>query len=212
MLLAFPAAATSAKTSFQHSIRRLTASEQAQLKAAHDWHPGCPTSLAQLRLLSVSAIGWDGKPFVGQLVVNADVARPLVSVFRQIYALGFPIRHMSFAEVYGPARYRPKDNDVSGSFQCRDAVPSPCTGGKSTGHWSNHAYGHAIDLNPTENPYVGCGMTHDPTALKYVDRSPLRKGMISPAVLAAFHSIGWGWGGSWSGSTKDYMHFSVDGH
>jgi D-alanyl-D-alanine carboxypeptidase-like protein len=212
VVLALAGAATSAPTPFQHSIRPLSARQQVQLTTAHDWHPGCPVSLSQLRLLSVSAMGWDGRPYVGQLVVNADVARPLVTVFRKLYALRFPIRHMTFAQVYGPARYQPRDNDVSGSFQCRDAVPSPCTGGKSTGHWSNHAYGHAIDLNPTENPYVGCGMTHDPTALKYVDRSPLRRGMITPAVLAAFQSIGWGWGGSWAGSTKDYMHFSTNGH
>jgi hypothetical protein len=29
-------------------------------------------------------------------------------------------------------------------------------------------------------------------------------------VVAAFRSIGWGWGGSWR-SSKDYMHFSVNG-
>jgi D-alanyl-D-alanine carboxypeptidase len=206
------AATTSATTSFRHSIRPLTAGQQAQLQAAHVWHAGCPTTLSQLRLLRVSAVGWDGRPYVGQLVVNADVARPLVTVFRKLYALRFPIRHMTFAQVYGPASQRPADNDVSGSFECRDAVPSPCTGGKSTGHWSNHAYGHAIDLNPRENPYVGCGMSRDPTARSYMDRSRLRKGMVTPAVLAAFHSIGWGWGGSWTGDTKDYMHFSVNGH
>jgi len=210
--LVLAATATPETTSFQHSIRPLTASEQAQLKAAHVWHAGCPVSLSQLRLLTVSAVGWDGQPYVGQLVVNADVARPLVGVFRKLYGLQFPIRHMRFVQVYGPARDRPADNDVSGSFECRDAVPSPCTGGKSTGHWSNHAYGHAIDLNPRENPYVGCGMSRDPTARTYMDRSRVRKGMITPAVLAAFGSIGWGWGGSWSGSTKDYMHFSVNGH
>jgi hypothetical protein len=208
--LAIAAAATSATTSFQHSIRPLTAAQQAQLKAAKVWHSGCPVSRSQLRLLSVSAVGWDGRAYVGQLVVNADVARPLVTVFRKLYALRFPIRHMSFAQVYGTER--PPDDDVSGSFECRDAVPSPCTGGKSTGHWSNHAYGHAIDLNPRENPYVGCGMSRDPTARSYMDRSRVRKGMVTPAVLAAFHSIGWGWGGSWSGDTKDYMHFSVNGH
>jgi hypothetical protein len=208
--LALASTATSTGTSFQHSVRRLTEHQQEQLKAANAWHKGCPVSLEQLRLLSVSAIGFDGKPYVGQLVVNADVARPLVTVFGKLYVLHFPIRHMSFAQVYGNAR--PKDNDVSGSFQCRNAVPSPCSGGKSTGHWSNHAYGHAIDLNPRENPYVGCGMSHDPTARSYMDRSRLRKGMITPAVLAAFRSIGWGWGGSWAGDTKDYMHFSVNGH
>jgi hypothetical protein len=212
VLLALASTATPAAESFQHSIRPLSARQQAQLRATGVWHQGCPVSLSQLRLLSVSAIGFDGRPYVGQLVVDGDVARPLVSVFRRLYALRFPIRHMRFAQVYGPASGRPNDNDVSGSFECRDAVPSPCTGGKSTGTWSNHAYGHAIDLNPRENPYVGCGMSRDPTARSYMDRSRLRKGMVTPSVVAAFRSIGWGWGGSWSGSTKDYMHFSVNGH
>jgi hypothetical protein len=36
--------------------------------------------------------------------------------------------------------------------------------------------------------------------------------MVTPAVRQAFASIGWGWGGAWSGSTKDYMHFSINGH
>jgi hypothetical protein len=208
--LVYPTTSVSAAEAFQHSIRPLTSQQQAQLKAAQVWHRGCPVSLSQLRLLTVSAVDFSGDSYVGELVVNADVARPLVKVFRQLYSMRFPIRHMGFAEVYGNAR--PTDNDVSGSFECRNAVPSPCTGGKSTGHWSNHAYGHAIDLNPRENPYVGCGMSRDPTARAYMDRSRLRKGMVTPAVLAAFRSIGWGWGGSWSGDTKDYMHFSVNGH
>jgi hypothetical protein len=212
VLLPLASTATPAAESFQHSIRSLSAPQQARLRAAGVWHAGCPVSPSQLRLLSVSVIGFDGRPYVGQLVVDGTVARPLVSVFRQLYALRFPIRHMRFAQVYGPASERPKDNDVSGSFECRDAVPSPCTGGKSTGTWSNHAYGHAIDLNPRENPYVGCGMSRDPTARSYMDRLRLRKGMVTPAIVAAFRSIGWGWGGSWSGSTKDYMHFSVNGH
>ena len=70
----------------------------------------------------------------------------------------------------------------------------------------------AVDLNPVENPYVGCGKTRDKTRLAFLDRSRLRPGMVTPAVVAAFASIGWGWGGSWTGSTKDYMHFSVNGH
>ena len=210
--LAYPASSTPSSGAFQHSIRPLTTQQQARLKVGQVWHQGCPVSLSQLRLLSVSAVDFAGRSYVGQLVVNGDVARPLVKVFRQLYSLRFPIRHMRFAQVYGPASARPKDNDVSGSFECRNAVPSPCTGGKSTGHWSNHAYGHAIDLNPRENPYVGCGMSHDPTARSYMDRSRLRKGMVTADVLAAFRSIGWGWGGSWRGDTKDYMHFSVNGH
>jgi hypothetical protein len=67
-------------------------------------------------------------------------------------------------------------------------------------------------LNPVENPYVGCGMSRDPSSRQYLDRSRLRRGMVTRAVVAAFRSIGWGWGGSWSGATKDYMHFSASGH
>jgi D-alanyl-D-alanine carboxypeptidase-like protein len=45
-----------------------------------------------------------------------------------------------------------------------------------------------------------------------VKRTPLRPGMVTPAVVQAFRSIGWGWGGSWTGPVKDYMHFSATGH
>jgi hypothetical protein len=75
-----------------------------------------------------------------------------------------------------------------------------------------HAYGLAVDLNPVENPYVGCGQTRDRRARRYRDRSRHLRGMVTRQVVAAFASIGWGWGGSWSGNTKDYMHFSSTGH
>jgi hypothetical protein len=35
--------------------------------------------------------------------------------------------------------------------------------------------------------------------------------MVTPRAIQAFQSIGWGWGGSWAGDTKDYMHFSATG-
>jgi D-alanyl-D-alanine carboxypeptidase len=133
-------------------------------------------------------------------------------VFRRLYALHFRIRDMRLAGNYGTASERARHRDASGSFECRQAVPSPCTGGKGTGTWSMHAYGEAVDLNPRENPYVGCGMSRDKTALSYMNRSRLRPGMVTPAVVEAFASIGWSWGGAWSGSTKDYMHFSSTGH
>jgi uncharacterized protein YjlB len=36
--------------------------------------------------------------------------------------------------------------------------------------------------------------------------------MVTPRAVQAFRSAGWGWGGSWAGNTKDYMHFSSTGH
>jgi hypothetical protein len=209
-LLALPLALV-AFQAYDSSVRPLPAPLQASLASGGSWKPGCPVLLSQLRLLTVTHWGFDGRPHIGQLVVHGDVAAPLTTVFRKLYRLRFPIRHMKLDDMYGPRRAQPADGDVTGSFRCRQSVPSPCTGGTASGRWSNHAYGYAIDVNPVENPYVGCGMTRDPTSLRYVDRSRLRKGMVTPAVVRAFRSIGWGWGGDWTGDTKDYMHFSVNG-
>jgi hypothetical protein len=197
---------------FHSSIKPLPDPVRAQLKAGGFWHRGCPVALSKLRLLTVAYRGFDGRDHTGEIVVDGDAARPLTRVFRQLYRLRFPIRHMRLADAYGPSRGRPRDGDVSGSFECRQAVPSPCTGGRGTGSWSMHAFGLAVDLNPVENPYVGCGQTRDPGARRYRDRSRHRRGMVTRRVVEAFRSIGWRWGGSWTGDTKDYMHFSSTGH
>ena len=206
-LLALPLAVLA----FHATIQPLPKPVRAELNGKY-WHQGCPVSLSQLRVLTVSYWDWDGNVQQGQMVVNADAAPKLARVFRRLYELRFPIRHMQIDETYGPVSAQPPDGDITGSFECRQAVPSPCSGGTGTGHWSMHAYGLAVDINPVENPYVGCGMTRDKTALKYVNRSRHRKGMVTYAVVQAFRSVGWGWGGSWSGNTKDYMHFSATGH
>jgi hypothetical protein len=191
------------------TVAPLSSAVRRQLQARHFWRPACPVAQSGLRVLTVPYWGFDRQIHAGQLVVNARAAHPLGSVFKRLYRLRFPIRHITLQEAYVTI---PADGDPTASFDCRQAVPSPCTGGRGTGSWSMHAYGLAVDLNPRENPYVGCGQSHDPAARRYGDRSRLRRGMITPGVLAAFRSIGWGWGGSWSGNTKDYMHFSATGH
>lgn len=170
--------------------------------------------LSHLRVLSVGYRGFDGRAHTGRLIVNENAVRPLTLVFRRLYALRFPIRHMQLADTYGRRAGRPPDGDFTAAFECRQASASPCTGraNRGTGSWSEHAYGEAVDLDPVENPYVGCGTTRDPSALPYLDRSRLRRGMVTPAVVRAFRAVGWGWGGSWTGATKDYMHFSATGH
>ncbi len=185
---------------------------RAMLVDSHHWNSKCPVPISGLRVLTLSFWGFDGKPHTGQIVTNANAVEPLTTVFRRMYALHFEIHHMQLTDNYGKASQLPRDGDVTYSFSCRAAVPSPCTGGTSTHTWSMHAYGDAIDVNPVENPYVGCGQTRDKTAVSFMTRTPLRRGMVTPAVLAAFHDVGWGWGGSWYGSTKDYMHFSSNGH
>ncbi len=186
---------------FHATIRPLPPPLRAQL-ASRSWHPGCPVPLSGLRLLSVDYWGFDGRTHEGRLVANEAVAAPLVHVFERLYALRFPIRLMDPVDT---------DGDSTASFECRQASASPCGTAATTGHWSEHAYGEAVDLNPIENPYTGCGRTRERRSIPYLDRSRVRKGMVTPAVVAAFRSIGWGWGGDWTG-VKDYMHFSANGH
>jgi hypothetical protein len=197
---------------YHASSQSLTPTAKQELIASKHWSSKCPVPLSGLRLMTLSYWGFDGKVHTGQLVTNAVSVGPLTSVFRTLYSMHFPIHHMKLTDAYGPVSEWPKDLDVTYSFSCRQAVPSPCSGGTGTGSWSMHAYGEAIDINPVENPYVGCGQTRDKTAVSFMKRTPLRKGMVTPAVLAVFHAVGWGWGGSWYGSTKDYMHFSSNGH
>jgi hypothetical protein len=201
-----------AQAPFHSSTRPLPVPVKAELKQRGFWYKGCPVPLSQLRLITVTHRGFDGRDHIGQLIVKRSAAAPLTRVFRRLYRLRFPIHHMRLDDVYGPKRSWPADGDVSGSFFCRQAAPSPCTGGTGTGSWSMHAYGLAIDLNTVENPYVGCGQSRDPASRPYRDRSRHRRGMVTPKVVRAFRSIGWGWGGAWAGSTKDYMHFSASGH
>jgi D-alanyl-D-alanine carboxypeptidase len=208
-------AATASVAAAAGTIAPLTRAEGHAVIEAGDWHRGCPVVFSQLRVLTVRYRGFDRRSHWGKLVVAAHDAAALGTVFARLYALRFPIHHMQLGDTYGPRLHVPKDGDFTASFECREASASPCTGtttNKTTGSWSEHAYGEAIDLNPVENPYVGCGMTRDKTALSYVDRSNVRRGMVTPAVIAAFASVGWKWGGAWSGSTKDYMHFSANGH
>jgi hypothetical protein len=197
---------------FHSSIKPVPAPARNEVMASHHWYAGCPVPFSGLRLISVSYWGFDHRTHNGQLITNTTAAPSLAKVFERLYAMRFPIHHMTLDDEYGPRGVQPADGDVTYSMSCRQAVPSPCSGGTSTGSWSMHAYGEAVDINPVENPYVGCGMTRDKTALSYLNRSRVRRGMITPAVLRAFESVGWGWGGGWSGSTKDYMHFSSNGH
>jgi hypothetical protein len=201
--------ALAAPLPFHSAVEPLPANVKSTLNQRGFWHSGCPVGFSSLRVLTVTYEGFDGRTQTGQLVVNRVAARPLAHVFHVLYRHHFPIRHMQLADMYISL---PSDDDVTGAFSCRQAVPSPCTGGKGTGSWSMHAFGLAVDVNPLENPYVGCGESRDPATRPYRDRSRHRRGMVTPGVISAFGSVGWGWGGSWSGSTKDYMHFSSTGH
>ena len=108
---------------FHSVVQPVSAPIEARLTGKY-WHQGCPVSFSQLRVLTVTTWGFDGRPHTGQVVVNQDAAGKLARVFRRLYELRFPIRDMRLKDAYqpGPA------GDVSDAFECRQAVASPCSG------------------------------------------------------------------------------------
>jgi hypothetical protein len=169
------------------------------------WRPGCPVAPDDLRLLRLSYWGFDGQPHVGSLVVAATVTAAVTEVFRTLYDQRFPIRRMEPVDVYGGDDDASMAVDNTSAFNCRPAVA------EGAPHWSNHAYGLAVDVNPVENPYLLGGRVLPPAGAEFVDRSVYRPGMaVAGGVLtSAFSAVGWGWGGVWD--NPDYQHFSSTG-
>ena len=64
---------------------------------------------------------------------------------------------------------------------------------------------------PSREPVRGLRPEPRPDGQSTATASATGRGW-SPAAVAAFASVGWGWGGAWTGNTKDYMHFSDNGH
>ena len=170
----------------------------------HSWRSGCPVGPAQLRLLRLGYWGFDGKPRVGSLVVRDRVARDVVTVFRRLYAARFPIHRLRKVDAYRGSDDASMAADNTSAFNCRFV--------SGTRRWSQHAYGEAIDVNPVENPYVQGSGVRPPAGRRYLDRSNVRPGMAvwRGALVRAFASVGWQWGGRWGG-TPDYQHFSTTG-
>jgi hypothetical protein len=176
-----------------------------QLMIGRSWHPGCPVGLRDLRLIHMSYWGFDDRWHRGELVIHRRFATSVVRVFKRLYDARFPIRRMRLVDRYGADDHRSMAADNTSGFNCRWRGGVCCT-------WSQHAYGRAIDLNPVENPYLWSGGVSPPAGRAYLDRSQHRPGMVHlhDRVWWAFHAVGWGWGGSWSGE-RDYQHFSANG-
>jgi hypothetical protein len=170
------------------------------------WRPGCPVGPAQLRAVRVSYVGFDGRAHTGSLVVSRGVVGDVTKVFRHLYAARFPIHGLQPVARFGGSDDRSMAADNTSAFNCRSAVAPGAR------HWSVHAFGEAIDVNPVENPYLEGGRVLPPAGRLFADRLRIRRGMaVAGGVLVrSFASVGWAWGGRWSGS-PDWQHFSKTG-
>jgi hypothetical protein len=169
------------------------------------WRPGCPIGPEELRMVILTHWGFDDVQHEGVLVVNASAVQPMIDVFRRLFEARFPIRRMQPIDGFGGSDEASTEADNTSAFNCRNAVAA------GPPHWSMHAYGLAIDVNPVENPYLLGGDVLPPSGSAYLGRSPYRPGMaVEGGVLtSAFAAVGWSWGGTWA--SPDFQHFSSTG-
>jgi hypothetical protein len=192
-----PAPQPSVATQPAATIRPVTAADLGP-----SWHPGCPVDPQHLRRVEVDYVGFDGQTHRGALIVNEDVAPEVVAIFDQLLQLRYPIEKIRTADTYPGAddELSMEDNNTS-AFNCRD-IPG-------TGHWSLHASGRAVDLNPLLNPEIDrTGAIQPRNAAPYLDRNRTDPGILhaGDAAVRVFTDRGWRWGGDWR-TPKDYQHF-----
>lgn len=193
---------TAAPAAFESSIIGLDATNRHLVELS--WREGCPVGLEELRLVEVRHHDFNGGIGNGRLIVHHEVAEALVSVFQELFDVGFPIQRIELVDEYGASDIDSMRANNTSAFNCRRV--------SGTDRWSEHAFGRAVDINPLVNPYVRGQVVDPPEGAPYADRPPGIVGAIyaDDAVVQAFEKIGWQWGGTWS-SAQDYQHFSQSG-
>lgn len=162
-------------------------------------------SLQELRYLRVLHTGFDGKTYIGELIVNQSIAEDILEIMSQLYAQAYPIEKMVLIDAYGADDESSMSDNNTSAFNYREIAGSS--------KLSKHALGLAIDINPRYNPYVkdsGAGELYVSPAngAGYADRDwdfpyKIAEGDL---CLQLFQEHGFAWGGNWN-SVKDYQHF-----
>ena len=161
--------------------------------------------LDSLRYVRVLHYGFDGKVYVGELIVNKAIADDILDIMYELYLERYPIERMILVDEYNA------DDELSMNANNTSAFNYRMISG--TNKLSNHSYGMAIDINPLYNPYVrtakdGTILCSPENAIEYADREKEFSYKIDHDDLCykVFKKYGFDWGGDWN-SKKDYQHF-----
>ena len=198
---------TEAFSDFQGHIYEIAPKLKEKMIEKHSWHRGCPVDTINLRYLRMTYMDFDGEDQVGELIVHKDVASDMISILKELYDIGYPIKQMKLVSDFGADDWQSIEADNTSAFNCRNA-----TGSKS---WSRHSYGKAIDINPISNPYISSkGHISHKASQKYRKRIHRDSSAGDRALLLKndeatqiFEKYGFKWGGDWK-NNKDYQHFS----
>ncbi len=179
-------------------------SEMTGKEAFDGLNPGCPEEIRKRqKLITVTYYSFDGRIHQGQLVIDGALEKDIEIVFETALQEHFPICSViPIADM----QFRKDgcwDDDLSMEADNTSAFNYRYVTGSGS-RLSKHAYGRAIDINPSQNPYIK-GDTVLPEGAKY---DPDVDGTLTAdhPVVRAFLQLGWEWGGNWI-SCKDYQHF-----
>ncbi len=166
----------------------------------------CMIPREELRYLKVLHYGYDQQIYVGELMVNAELARDFLEIFQALYENQYEIEKMFLIDDFGADDNWSIENNNTSAFNYRVSTLDGVT-------LSNHAFGRAIDINPLHNPYVtyyDWGMdTYFDASIPYMNREDSSlEHMINHEDLCyqLFIEHGFTWGGDWE-NPKDYQHF-----
>ena len=138
-------------------------------------------------------------------------AGPLARVFGKLYALRFPIRHLQLADMYGPTADRPPTATSaarsSAARRCRRRAPAAAA--RARGRCTPTGWPWRSTRSRTPTSAAGRAATRGQAVLRPLTASPWDGDAAGDRRLPVDRL---GWGGSWTGGTKDYMHFSSTGH
>jgi len=157
--------------------------------------------ISQLELVPVDYLNFDAEYATGQLVVAAALAEDVQEIFGAIRDARFPVRSIIPIVQFGHDDHRSIAANNTSAFNYRVVA--------GTDRLSNHARGHALDLNPLLNPYVNSDGSPKAGSFPYPGYDPSIPGTIveGGAVVKAFTERGWKWGGHWKDSL-DLQHFA----
>ena len=163
------------------------------------WKQECPIAMDRLRLLEIEHYTFDHKIQTGQMVVLDIIAEKTIEIFDILLEKKFPINKIQLMDAYNGNDDLSMEDNNSSCFNFRKIV--------GTERISIHSYGTAIDINPTQNPYIVDAKIYPSTGSAFLDRDNIRPGMLESLVYL-FKERGFEWGGDWT-SIKDYHHFQI---
>jgi peptidoglycan L-alanyl-D-glutamate endopeptidase CwlK len=153
--------------------------------------------IRELCLVDVPYYSFDGEVHQGQLLVHQSVRQEIEEIFALIRGERFPIARVIPIVHYGWSDNASMAANNTSAFNYRQVA--------GTRRLSRHATGHAVDINPIQNPVIYQDGRISPKGALY---QPGIAGTLSEdsSVVRAFIDRGWCWGRHFK-SMMDHHHF-----